>query len=214
VRQRAQGRTGSALAAPLLAAVERLCSRPGLSPAVLSLLALVLQFAAAGLLAAGRFRTAALLLATAAVFDGADGWLAERRGDLFAQFFDASLDCYGELGLFVGLVVYYARVNRFLYAGLACVALAGSVMTGYARARSASLVAHGAGEPVQGLERGFWERPERLGLVLVGAAGNRMAPVLWLLAVGPNLSLVMTILRARGYLRRWLERAGMAGEHG
>ncbi|GEM_PF-2390308 len=214
MRQQAQGRAGSDPGERLLEALERTCSRLGLSPALLSLLALVVQFAAAGLLAAGRFRTAGLVLAAAALLDGADGLLAERRGDPFAQFFDASLDCYGELGLFVGLVVYYARVNRFLYAGLACVALAGSVMTGYARARSASLVAHGAGEPVQGLERGFWERPERLGLVLVGALANRMAPVLWLLAVGPNLSLVMTILRARGYLRRLLERAGMAGEHG
>lgn len=200
--------TGARPTADRIAALEQAAARLPISPELCSGLAVGLEFTAAGLLAAGQFRGAGLVLAAAAAVDWLDGVIANRKGDAFSLFLDAALDCYGDLGLFVGLVVYYARVNRFLYAGLVCVALAGSVMIGYARARSASLVAHGAHQPVEGLEGGFWERPERLGLMLVGALADRMAPVLWLLAIGPNLSLLMTVLRARGHLRRLLERIG------
>jgi hypothetical protein len=37
--------------------------------------------------------------------------------------------------------------------------------------------------------------------MILGALTNRMAAVLWLLAIGPNLSVVATILRARRKIR-------------
>jgi hypothetical protein len=82
--------------------------------------------------------------------------------------------------------VYYSHVNRFGYAMLAGAAMAGSVMVSYAKARAESLV------PTA--EVGFWERPERLVLMILGALTNRMDVVLWILAIGPNITVIHRIL--------------------
>jgi hypothetical protein len=59
-------------------------------------------------------------------------------------------------------------------------------MVSYAKARAESLV-----PPA---EVGFWDRPERLVLMIVGALTNRMEVVLWILAIGPNITVVHRIL--------------------
>ncbi|HKD91178.1 MAG TPA: hypothetical protein VKB56_04720, partial [Terriglobales bacterium] len=41
---------------------------------------------------------------------------------------------------------------------------------------------------------GFMERPERIVLVIIGALFNRMAPVLWVIAVLSNITVVHRIL--------------------
>ncbi|HVB98279.1 MAG TPA: CDP-alcohol phosphatidyltransferase family protein [Candidatus Dormibacteraeota bacterium] len=180
-------------------AVVRLVARTGIHPNFLSALGLVVSLSAAASLGSGRFATAGVAMLGAGMMDWLDGSVArvQGRASRFGEFLDSSFDCYSDLILFVGLLVYYARVNRFLYAVLVCVAMAGSVMVGYSRARSASLVAHGDRGPLAGLDRCFWERPERIGLMILGAVTNRMAPVLWILAIGPNVGVVGTILRAR-----------------
>jgi CDP-diacylglycerol--glycerol-3-phosphate 3-phosphatidyltransferase len=88
--------------------------------------------------------------------------------------------------LFLGILVYYARVNRFMYAVLAGAAMAGSVMVSYAKARAESLVPKA--------EVGFWDRPERLALMILAAIANRMPIALWILAIGPNLTVIHRIL--------------------
>lgn len=179
--------------------IVRLVARTRVHPNLLSAFGLVVNLAATAWFATGHFVPAGLAMLAGGGFDWLDGAVARRQGraSRFGEFLDSSFDCYSDLVLFAGLLVYYARVNRFLYAVLVCVAMAGTVMIGYARARSDSLVAHGDKQPIQGFNRGFWERPERIVLLVLGALTNRMAPVLWLLAVGPNLSVVATILRAR-----------------
>jgi CDP-diacylglycerol--glycerol-3-phosphate 3-phosphatidyltransferase len=184
---------------PIPDAVVRVVARTGIRPNMISAIGLALNLSATVSFATGRFASAGVAMLAGGFMDWLDGAVARKQGraSAFGEFLDSSVDCYSDLVLFVGLLVYYARVNRFIYAVLVCVAMAGSVMVGYTRARSDSLVAHGDKEPVGGLDRGFWERPERIGLMILGALTNRMAPVLWLLAIGPNLSVVATILRAR-----------------
>jgi CDP-diacylglycerol--glycerol-3-phosphate 3-phosphatidyltransferase len=84
------------------------------------------------------------------------------------------------------LLVYYVQVNRFPYAFLAGAAMAGAVMVSYAKARAESLV------PGPGV--GFWERPERLVLMILGALTNRMPLALWILAIGPNITVIHNIV--------------------
>ena len=55
-------------------------------------------------------------------------------------------------------------------------------MVSYSRARAESLIGS--------CRVGFMERPERLVLVIIGALFNRMAPVLWVIAVLGNLTVV------------------------
>src|SRR5580700_401258 len=160
----------------------------GIPPNLITWLALVLNLWAGILFAAGRFAAAGGMMLLAGLCDLLDGPVARRqnRVSLFGGFLDSILDRYADLILFLGILVYYARVNRFMYAVLAGAAMAGSVMVSYAKARAESLV------PTS--EVGFWDRPERLALMILGAIANRMPIALWILAVGPNLTVIHHII--------------------
>jgi len=160
----------------------------GIPPNVITWSALVLNLWAGILFAAGRFAAAGGMMILAGLCDLLDGPVARRqnRVSVFGGFLDSILDRYADLILFLGLLVYYVRVNRFLYAVLVGVAMAGAVMVSYAKARAESLVPVG--------EVGFWERPERLVLMILGALVNRMPIVLWFLAVGPNITVIHRIV--------------------
>jgi CDP-diacylglycerol---glycerol-3-phosphate 3-phosphatidyltransferase len=160
----------------------------GIPPNVITWLALFLNLWAGILFAAGRFAAGGGMMILAGLCDLLDGPVARRQGrvSLFGAFLDSILDRYADLILFLGLLVYYSHVNRFGYAMLAGAAMAGSVMVSYAKARAESLV------PTS--EVGFWERPERLVLMILGALTNRMDVVLWILAIGPNITVIHRIL--------------------
>jgi CDP-diacylglycerol--glycerol-3-phosphate 3-phosphatidyltransferase len=160
----------------------------GIPPNVITWSALILNLWGGVLFAAGRFAAAGGMMLLAGLCDLLDGPVARRqnRVSLFGAFLDSILDRYADLILFLGLLVYYSHVNRFGYAMLAGAAMAGSVMVSYAKARAESLV------PTS--EVGFWERPERLVLMILGALTNRMDVVLWILAIGPNITVIHRIL--------------------
>jgi CDP-diacylglycerol---glycerol-3-phosphate 3-phosphatidyltransferase len=160
----------------------------GIPPNVITWCALVANLWAGMLFAAGRFAAAGGMMVLAGLCDLLDGPVArlQNRVSLFGGFLDSILDRYADLMLFLGLLVYYAQVNRFRYAMLAGAAMAGSVMVSYAKARAESLV------PTS--EIGFWERPERLVLMILGALTNRIDVALWLLAIGPNVTVIHRIL--------------------
>src|SRR6202161_3040399 len=161
----------------------------GIPPNVITWCALGGNLWAGMLFAAGRFAAAGGVMLLAGLCDLLDGPIARRQNpvSLFGGFLDSILDRYADLILFLGLLVYYAQVNRFRYAVLAGAAMAGSVMVSYAKARAESLV------PTS--EIGFWERPERLVLMILGALTNRIDVALWLLAIGPNITVIHRIIR-------------------
>jgi len=160
----------------------------GIPPNVITWAALVSNFWAAMMFATGRFAAAGGLMALAALCDLLDGPVARRQGrvSLFGGFLDSILDRYADLAVFLGLLVYYVGVNRFRYAVLAGAAMAGAVMVSYAKAKAVSLV--------PAVEIGFWERPERLALTMLGALTNHMEIALWILAIGPNVTVIHRIL--------------------
>jgi CDP-diacylglycerol--glycerol-3-phosphate 3-phosphatidyltransferase len=168
--------------------IAALLAPTGIPPNVITWCALVANLWAGMLFAQGRFATAGGMMIFAGLCDLLDGPVARRqnRVSLFGGFLDSILDRYADLILFLGLLVYYAQVNRFRYAVLAGAAMAGSVMVSYAKARAESLV------PTS--EIGFWERPERLVLMILGALTNRIDVALWLLAIGPNITVIHRIL--------------------
>ena len=160
----------------------------GVPPNVITWSALVANLWAGILFAAGRFAAAGGMMLLAGLCDLLDGPVARNQGrvSLFGGFLDSILDRYADLILFLGLLIYYVHVNRFTYAFLAGFAAAGAVMVSYAKARAESLV------PGPGV--GFWERPERLALMILGALVNRMPLALWILAIGPNITVVHNIV--------------------
>lgn len=153
-------------------------------PNVLTLIGLVINLYAAVLLGYGQFRWAGAVIIFAGLFDMVDGRVARatNRVTRFGGFFDSVLDRYSDLGLLVGLLVWYGSINRFSYVVLTAVAMAACVMISYTRAR--------AENSIPTCQVGFMERPERVVLVILGALSDHMAPVLWLIAVLGNLTVV------------------------
>lgn len=172
----------------LLAKIVRGLAATGLHPNFLTLLGLVVTIWAAALFAAGEFRWAAGVVFLAGFLDMADGPVARKQGRVstFGAFFDSVVDRYSDMILYMGLLVYYAMIGRFFYVVLAAVAMAGSFMVSYARARAESLI--------PACKVGFMERPERLVLLIIGGAFNRMAPVLWLIAVLSTVTVIHRII--------------------
>jgi len=151
-------------------------------PNVLTFFGLVINIVAASLLAGGRFRWAGFVIIGAGLFDMVDGRVAREtnRVTRFGGFFDSVLDRYSDLGLLVGLLVWYGAINRPFYVVLTAIAMTGSVMVSYTRAR--------AENAIPACKVGFMERPERVVLFIIGALFDRMAPVLWVIAILTNVT--------------------------
>ena len=153
-------------------------------PNVLTFLGLVINIAAAALLAVGRFRLAGVVIIGAGLFDMVDGRVAREtnRVTRFGGFFDSVLDRYSDLALFMGLLVYYASIGRFGYIVLTAIVMTGSVMVSYTRARAECTIPK--------CKVGFLERPERIVLIMIGALFNHIAAVLWVIAILSNWTVV------------------------
>ncbi len=153
-------------------------------PNVLTFIGLVINIYAAALLGAGKFFWAGLVIIGAGLFDMVDGRVARetKRVTRFGAFFDSVVDRYSDLALLMGLLVYYATINRNFYVVLTAVVMTASVMISYTRARAENVI--------PSCKAGFLERPERVVLVIIGALFNRMAPVLWIIAVLGNITVI------------------------
>src|SRR5712672_2370874 len=164
--------------------IVRALSLSRIHPNVLTFLGLLINIWAAFLLAAGRFQAAALVVIGAGLFDMADGRVAREtnRVTRFGGFFDSVLDRYSDLALLMGLLVYYGIINRPFYVVLTAIVMTGSVMVSYTRAR--------AENTIPSCKVGFMERPERVVLFIIGALFDRMAPVLWVIAVLSNITVI------------------------
>src|SRR6185295_3871423 len=102
-------------------------------PNVLTFIGLLINIWAAFLFAQGKFLAAGIVVTGAAVFDMVDGRVARATDQVtrFGGFFDSVLDRYSDLGLFMGLLVYYASINRNFYVVLTAIVMTGSVMVSY-----------------------------------------------------------------------------------
>ena len=186
----------------LLHAIVRGLAITKIPPNHLTFIGLMVNSAAAVAFGYGKFFLAGVIIFLAGIFDMTDGRVARVTNtvSVFGGFFDSVIDRYSDLALYFGLLVYYARVNRFFYVVLVALAMTGSVMVSYVRARAESLIDQ--------CKVGFMERPERIVLLIIGALFDHMAPVLWVIAVISNISVVHRILYTRSVLRaRELEEA-------
>ena len=160
----------------------------GLTPNMFTFLGLAVNMWAAACFAMGKFHQAAAMLFLAGFLDMADGQVARRVGRVtaFGAFLDSTLDRYSDIALYLGMVVYYTLAGRSFYMMLAAVAMASSFMVSYSRARAESLI--------PSCKVGFMERPERLVLLIMGGAFNRMAPVLWVIATISSITVVHRVV--------------------
>jgi phosphatidylglycerophosphate synthase len=102
------------------------------------------------------------LILFAGLFDMIDGQVARigKMSTRFGALYDSVLDRYSELIMFLGICYYLVAHHYFLSSLIAFIALIGSIMVSYTRAR-----AEGLGIPCK---EGLMQRPERV--VLIGCS--------------------------------------------
>ena len=142
------------------------------NPNVLTFLGLVVNIIAAFLFGyangdnqARMFRYAGLVIIGSGFFDLVDGAVARasNRVTRFGGFFDSVVDRYSDASQFLGLLVFYARGDRFFYVVLTAIVMISAIMVSYTRARAES--SHWF------LPRGFHGTPRAPG------AGHHRSPV-------------------------------------
>ncbi len=173
--------------------------RSGISPDALSFLGLAASFAAGLFFGTGLVFPGGLALLFSGFLDTLDGSVARLTGrsNPAGALLDSTLDRYAELAVFSGLLFYYRHGWMFAFVVLA---LVGSVMASYVKARAQSL---GKVRTV-----GLMQRPERLALLIVGSLANPLVELF--LPEYPDVALstaivVLAVLSNGTALRRLVE---------
>lgn len=172
----------------LLDRVVSALAATGIHPNTLTSLGLVLNTWAAVLFARHRFRAAAVAIFLAGLVDLTDGRVARRQGrrTTFGAFFDSMIGRYSDMVLYMGLIIHYAVIGRYFYVVLTAVAMMSSFMVSYSQARAESLI--------PACRVGFMERPERVMLLILGGVFDRLAPVLWVIALFSTWTVIHRII--------------------
>ncbi|MGA3183784.1 MAG: CDP-alcohol phosphatidyltransferase family protein [Candidatus Dormibacteria bacterium] len=161
----------------------------GITPNVLTLTGLAVTVAAAVLIGLGWLIPGGLVLLFAGLFDILDGAVARvtNRVGRYGAFLDSTTDRYAEVVTYAALLYHFiSRSGGELPAMLVIVALGGSLLVSYVRARAQSL-----GFTCDG---GLLARPERVVIIVAGlVVPPLLIPALWVLAVLTNLTALQRI---------------------
>ena len=168
-----------------LAAAARLAK---LSPNVITLVGLGLTVVAAVLIALDMLLPAGLVLLLAGSMDILDGAVARVSGRThrYGAFLDSTADRYGEGAIYLGLLyLLLIREHQDLQVFLVAAALLGSLLVSYVRARAQSLGFT--------CDDGWFARPERVVVTVLGLVLGQLTIMLWILAIATNLTAIQRI---------------------
>lgn len=171
--------------------VGRILVRLRLRPNHLTVCGLGASLLTAAAFASGRPRIAGVLLAMSGLFDYFDGTVARASGHVtpFGAFLDSVIDRYSDLVVLLGVVLFFAHASQWRAVAITMVALVGSVMVSYTKARAESI---GVACNV-----GLMERPERIICLIAGAMFDMLEPAMWILALLTNATAVHRIAFTR-----------------
>src|SRR5467141_3347851 len=167
------------------------------TPNMLTLFGLAITAAGAAVLALGHLGFAGISLLFAGLFDILDGALARASGKVYkyGAFLDSTVDRYSEGVVYLGILIYFLRHHDGLQPIIVLIALAGSFLVSYVRARAQSLGFT--------CDVGVLARPERVVIIVAGllleSIGIRIGPwtpltvALLILAVGTNFTAVQRV---------------------
>jgi CDP-diacylglycerol--glycerol-3-phosphate 3-phosphatidyltransferase len=168
-----------------------------ITPNMLTLFGLVITGAGAFLVAVNQLLLGGLVLTVAGFFDVFDGALARASGKVYryGAFLDSTVDRYSEGVVYLGILIYFLRHHDGLQPIIVLIALAGSFLVSYVRARAQSLGFT--------CDVGILARPERVVIIVAGllleSIGLRIGPwspltvALLILAVGTNFTAVQRV---------------------
>jgi len=152
--------------------VVRLLAKTPITPNAITWFGFFLAAGAAALIITGHLVAAGFLVLVAGFFDILDGALARytNRVTNFGALLDSTLDRLAEAVLLIGILVLYAREQSLAPIIIVCVALLGSVLVSYIRARAEAL----------GLECqvGLFTRSERVFVLTLGLLLSQIANAL------------------------------------
>jgi CDP-diacylglycerol--glycerol-3-phosphate 3-phosphatidyltransferase len=171
--------------------------RLGLTPNTLTVMGFLLNAIAGVLIGFGYvFAGGAVMTALAMPLDALDGELARRTNtqSKFGAFFDSTLDRFAESALLMGLAAYFVRNNDITGVVITFLALVGSIMVSYTRARAEGL----------GIECkvGLFSRFGRFLLLAVGLLTTLVTPMIWALAILSNYTAIERIVYVWRVLRQ------------
>ena len=142
--------------------VVRLLSRTPITPSSITWFGFLLAAGAMAFIVTGHLFAAGFMVLIAGFFDILDGALARRtkRVTRFGAFLDSTLDRLSEAVILLGILVLQAREQSLAGILLVGIALTGSLLVSYIRARAEAL----------GLECevGLFTRPERVVVLALG----------------------------------------------
>ena len=118
----------------------------------------------------------------AGLFDFFDGALARLAGreSAFGAFLDSVVDRYSDLLVLLGIVLFYERGDDTVGVFFTMIALVGTVMVSYTKARAQSIGVS--------CDIGLMERPERMIVLIGGGLFNLLTPTMIALAVLTNVT--------------------------
>jgi len=186
----------------LIQPIIRLFIKYRLNPNWFTTLGLIVSSIAAYFFGAGHQHIGGALFLLAGTFDIIDGKVARASGRVtkFGAIYDSTLDRYAEMLVLFGIVYYYSRLSSFYLWGIdlalvggvsAAVALGGSIMVSYVRARAEGV----------GLECkvGIMQRPERVVYLGFGAIFSKytLIAALIFIAIFSNLTAIQRLIHVR-----------------
>jgi CDP-diacylglycerol---glycerol-3-phosphate 3-phosphatidyltransferase len=174
-----------------------------LTPNAISLTGFVLNMAAAGLIVGRLFFVAGIAFIIGSVMDTLDGRYSRMsgKGTPFGAFLDSTLDRLEEGIVLTAVAAYFASLNNQIAVAAVVIAVLGSLMVSYTRARAEAL---GVACTV-----GLATRPVRvvilsIGLVFAKGASighfELLAPAVYVLAALTAVTMVQRILYVRKQL--------------
>ena len=190
IRQALQHRLEKALF-PVAALLDRI----GASADQVSVAGFVINVGAAALVVAGHLVPAGVLYLFAGMLDLLDGVVARAGGKptRFGAFLDSTLDRASEGVVFAAIAYRFAAEGSALDASIVVLALLGSFLVSYVRARAEGLGAE--------CRVGIATRAERVILVALGLLSGLLPEAIWLVALLTAVTVVQRIACARRGLR-------------
>lgn len=165
-----------------------------ITPNMLTLFGLFITAIGALLVAVGQLLLGGIVLAFAGFFDVFDGALARAAGKVYryGAFLDSTVDRYSEGVVYLGILIYFLDRHDGWRPVVVLVALSGSFLVSYVRARAQSLGFT--------CDVGILARPERVVIIVAGLLLSAMfggetplTVALVILAIGTNFTAVQRI---------------------
>ena len=162
------------------------------TPSAATFVGLVIAVIAAYFISEGEFLIGGILVLVSSTFDLLDGGIARATGTVSKRgaLMDSVFDRVSELAVLLGFAMYFVSGADESQLGvlLAFVAMSGSTMVSYVRARAEGLGVKGTA--------GFMTRPERVAIVVVCLIIGYPMAALWILGVGTPLSAAWLLIDA------------------